>query len=321
MNTIIYINNEQCSTLEQLIVFFQSAKPLNLIYYDLLDYGRNKELSNFLQEIGESEKANSINVIPSELNDSDYFSSMMSIILGTENKISLKPDIFDCLSLEDVKCIKYNDKLCIKIEFKVVIPINESYDIVVQTGWGTRSMKLILKDTLVESQFIHKEIEIRKKPGYNLGKVSLYLDEHKKLCDVIENAESSGNQDLEDSASDEIKNIIEELKINNAPNFLIELAQFCHRMDIKNKNTNENETTERQNDKSINNEEEDNYSNINISENSNKRHYRWQTPSFYAAIENDKKERERKLAEMETEKKKKEEEATIAKWKRRHGIN
>ena len=95
MNTIIYINNEQCSTLEQLIVFFQSAKPLNLIYYDLLDYGRNKELSNFLQEIGESEKANSINVIPSELNDSDYFSIMMSNLLGTENKISLKPVIFE----------------------------------------------------------------------------------------------------------------------------------------------------------------------------------------------------------------------------------
>ena len=106
MNTIIYINNEQCSTLEQLIVFFQSAKPLNLIYYDLLDYGRNKELSNFLQEIGESEKANSINVIPSELNDSDYFSSMMSIILGTENKISLKPDIFDCRK-HSKKCTFY----------------------------------------------------------------------------------------------------------------------------------------------------------------------------------------------------------------------
>ena len=60
MKTILYINNERCNTFEMLENHFLSVKSFDDVFYDLVDFGRYQELSSFLREVGEFEKADKI---------------------------------------------------------------------------------------------------------------------------------------------------------------------------------------------------------------------------------------------------------------------
>lgn len=75
MKTIIYIENKLCLTYDQLKNCFLSVTSINDdAYWDLLDYGKNKELPKFLSEFGELQVAEELDLIDVELEDSQYFS-------------------------------------------------------------------------------------------------------------------------------------------------------------------------------------------------------------------------------------------------------
>ena len=95
---------------------FLSVKSFNDVFYDLVDFGRYQELSSFLREVGEFEKADKIDTIDSNLNDSCFFSEMYSIIIGDTLKISLKPEFQDCFSIEAPIANLYDDKLDVDIK-------------------------------------------------------------------------------------------------------------------------------------------------------------------------------------------------------------
>lgn len=85
MKTIIYIENKLCLTYDKLKNCFLSVTSINDdAYWDLLDYGKNKELPKFLSELGELQVAEELDLIDVELEDSQYFFKMASAILGEE---------------------------------------------------------------------------------------------------------------------------------------------------------------------------------------------------------------------------------------------
>lgn len=89
--TILYIDNEHCSSLEQLKEYFKiGANYDNPIVMELLDYGRAGDISNWLREKGESGLADSVDNISNDLGDSDYFSQLTAIITG-ERGATVKP--------------------------------------------------------------------------------------------------------------------------------------------------------------------------------------------------------------------------------------
>lgn len=95
MKTLLYIEDELCLTYEQLKSCFLSVTSINDdAYWDLLDYGKNKELPKFLREFGELQVAEKLDLIDVELEDSQYFFKMASAILGEETA-NLKLGLFN----------------------------------------------------------------------------------------------------------------------------------------------------------------------------------------------------------------------------------
>ncbi|MBQ0057512.1 MAG: hypothetical protein KBT20_07640, partial [Bacteroidales bacterium] len=60
----LYINNEHCSTVEQLKGYFKlDLTPDSDIYADLLDYGRHGDIAEWLREMDEAELASKVESI------------------------------------------------------------------------------------------------------------------------------------------------------------------------------------------------------------------------------------------------------------------
>ena len=56
--TILYINNEHCTSVAQLKGYFsEDLTPESDTYYDLLDYGRSGDIAVWLREMDEPELA------------------------------------------------------------------------------------------------------------------------------------------------------------------------------------------------------------------------------------------------------------------------
>lgn len=230
MKTILYINNEKCNTFKILEKHFLSVKSFDDVFYDLVDFGRYKDLSNFLREVGEFEKADKIDVIDSNLNDSCFFSEMYYIIIGDTLNISLKPDFMDCFSIDPPIANLYDDKLDVDIKLKVKLSINESYQVKIETNWGTRSICVNPSHTK-EGEYISQKITIRKKPGKEIGDVVCCYEDQRIKCSNINSISSDRNDE-----DKEIKELIDELSEMDAPNSVKEFVRFLYNIQKQNDN-------------------------------------------------------------------------------------
>lgn len=161
---ILYINNEYCTSVEQLKSYFiDNITPDSDIYVDLLDYGRHGDMAAWLREIGEYEMASRVESIVDNLADSAYFAQLKSAITGesTESSDQLKPSFDKCLSLTKVSP-SYNKNVCtIELRLKVLTSVNESYTIQINSDkyiGGLSSVKTInpsdyQKDELIKLVF------------------------------------------------------------------------------------------------------------------------------------------------------------------------
>lgn len=224
MKTILYINNEKCNTFKMLEKHFLSVKSFDDVFYDLVDFGRYKDLSNFLREVGEFEKADKIDVIDSNLNDSCFFSEMYYIIIGDTLNISLKPDFMDCFSIDPPIANLYDDKLDVDIKLKVKLSIDESYQVKIETNWGTRSICVNPSHTK-EGEYISQKITIRKKPGKEIGNVVCCYEDKKIKCTDLKSI--SSNRNVEDG---EVKGLIDELSELDAPDSIKEIVRFLYKI-------------------------------------------------------------------------------------------
>lgn len=287
MKVFLYINNERCNTFEMLENHFLSVKTFDDVFYDLVDLGRYKDLANFLREVGEFEKADKIDAIDTNLNDSCFFSEMYSIIIGDTLNISLKPEFQDCFSIEDPIANLYDDKLEVDIKLKVKLSIDESYQVKVETNWGTRAICVNPSDTK-EGEYVSQKITIRKKPGKEIGDVVCCYEDKRIQCSHL-NSNSSDRND-EDN---EIKELIDELSEMNAPNSVKEIVQFLY--NSKKLKDSEDKESDYVTVHGIKIPVSNQSSSLNQEKPASEepKRYRWQTDSYLRQIEKDKKERQK----------------------------
>ena len=94
--TILYINDEHCSSVEQLKLFFKAVPSFDSsIVRDLLDYGRAGDISDWLCEKGEPDLAKAVDNLNDNLGDSEYFSQLTAIFTG-EKVATEKPEFQKC---------------------------------------------------------------------------------------------------------------------------------------------------------------------------------------------------------------------------------
>lgn len=74
---VLYINNEHCSSVDQIKRYFtEDLTPDSEIYADLQDYGRHGDIAVWLREMDEPELANKVESISSDLSDSEFFKEL-----------------------------------------------------------------------------------------------------------------------------------------------------------------------------------------------------------------------------------------------------
>lgn len=175
---ILYINNEHCSSVEQLKRYFaENITPESDTYADLQDYGRHGDIAVWLREMGEPEMAGKVGSISGDLNDHAFFAQLKAAILGTEIKAdeSLKPSFDKCFAFESVKCEVKDNEAKISTSLKVLMSVNEEYELCVSSNWGTRG-EMVNPHNYSEGKIITIDFALRKRPGKELGLLSLFVD-------------------------------------------------------------------------------------------------------------------------------------------------
>ena len=167
--TQLYINDKYCLSVEQLKGYFtEDLTADSVIYYDILDYGRYGDISQWLQELGEDELSAKVASIDNTLSDSEYFIELKKIITGDS-----EPTPFDSLKPSFEKCFQYegyeeepngSTEIVVSIKFKILMSVNESYELKVSSSWGTRGQQINPSD-YIEGEAIKISFSFRKRPG------------------------------------------------------------------------------------------------------------------------------------------------------------
>ena len=200
---MLYINDEYCSCLEQLKGYFEMPLTADSnIYVDLLDYGRCGDLSKWLSDCGEnnlaeeelSQKVKSIN---SNLSDSEYFAELKKVVTGGSTDgvaSSLKPSFDKCFHLEGIELELDEERgKQVLIKLKVLFGINERYELVVSSNWGTRGQNINPSD-YKEGEIIKLRFAFRHRPGKDWGMTDVRADgkellpatELKRFCGLLQ---------------------------------------------------------------------------------------------------------------------------------------
>ena len=191
--TTLYINEEHCTSLEQLRNYFEESPSYHSsLFYDLIDYARSGDMSAWLREKGESNLADKLDSIAGSLGDGDYFSRLSALMTGNENMF-VKPDFSKCFQVEDLYQEENSEEMKVQVLLKVLSPVNETYELAVRTSWG-------LKGDTVNPFYEKKDgiltmsLKFRKRPGIEFKIIGLMADgkelEYKKCTesgkDVLE---------------------------------------------------------------------------------------------------------------------------------------
>ena len=221
---ILYINEEHCSSLEQLKGYFtEDLTAESPIYYDLLDYGRSGDISEWLKEMEEDEMSAKVALIDSDLSDSKYFVELKSILTGATSTTpheSLKPPFEKCFKLEGYEEEPNGStEMIVTMKFKVLMTVNERYELKITSSWGTRGQQINPSD-YIEGEAIKVSLLFRKCPGdeWKINfikaeeKVLLYKDDtilpikNKEKLPKIANLLQKG-EDLDESFIETVKGV------------------------------------------------------------------------------------------------------------------
>lgn len=176
---ILYINNEHCSSVEQLKNYFAEDLTFNSdTYADLLDYGRYGDIAVFLSEMGELEMASRVESISGDLGDSAFYAQLKAAILGKEaiDSKSLKPDFDKCFSFEGMKCDVKKNEAKVSISLKILMCVNEEYELKVSTNWGTRS-KSINPSSFESNKLSYVDFLFHKRQDREFENISIIMED------------------------------------------------------------------------------------------------------------------------------------------------
>lgn len=180
---ILYINDEHCSSVEQLKEFFNNGVEYGSpLFMDLVDYGRAGELAQWLMEQGETELAKAVDSINQTIGDSEYVSLLASAILG-EKKLGelhndiIKPHFSDCFNIEDVHAERSEEKTSIIVVLKAKMIVNETFEFGIQTIWGRRAVNVNSKDSVV-GEILSLKFTYRNRPNSSLKEVLVMANDN-----------------------------------------------------------------------------------------------------------------------------------------------
>ena len=211
--TILYINQEHCTSMEQLRSYFND--PLSYdspIFYDLLDYARSGDMSRWLREKGNPDLAYKVDGIDENLGDSEYYSRLSSLMTGKENACDAfeKPDFSNCFQVEEVHQEKISDSMEIQVRLMVLSSVNESYEFSVRTSWGQKG------DTInpyheEKDRILTKSYFFRKRPNIDF-KIVAFLVDGEELKDIQCGGLGTDTLEFKGEACDNTNNSIKSLE-------------------------------------------------------------------------------------------------------------
>ena len=179
----LYINDEHCSSVEQLRGYFnKEIKYGSPLFMDLVDYGRAGELAQWLMEQGETELAKAVDSINEKIGDSEYISLLASAFLGEKNLGKLhndfiKPLFSDCFNIEDVHAERSEEKTSIIVVLKAKMIVNETFEFGIQTIWGRRAVNVNSKDRVV-GEILSLIFTYRNRPNSSLKEVLVMANDN-----------------------------------------------------------------------------------------------------------------------------------------------
>ena len=177
---ILYINNEHCTSVDQLKEYFSmDLTPESDIYADLLDYGRHGDIAEWLCEMVEPDLASRVKSIALDLSDSVFYAKLKATITGSNmtdsDVMSLKPSFDKCFSFEGLKCDVKDSEAKVTASFKVLMCVKEEYELSVSSNWGMRGM-IINPYGHPEGKTASFTFTFRKRPGKDIGEITIKAD-------------------------------------------------------------------------------------------------------------------------------------------------
>ena len=187
---VLYINNEHCTSLDQLKGYFsEDTTPGSDVYDDLIDYGRHGEIAAWLRQEGEPELSSKMESIPTSLSDSSFYVHMKAVITGVKDTGPIKPSFDRCFQFEDLICDLKETEANVSVRLKVLMSVNEDYELSVSSNWGTRGM-IVNPYSHPEGKLASFDFTLRKRPGKDIGEITVIAD-RKELSDNKKFSKSS----------------------------------------------------------------------------------------------------------------------------------
>ncbi len=175
---ILYIDEEHCSSVEQLKGFFLSKpKPNTNLYADLLEYGRLGYIADWLRDMNEPALANKVDAINKNIPDSAFFVNLSAVITGTHlnNAKYLKPAFDRCFAVESVSCDIVDDEAFVTVRLKVLECVNELFELSVSCNWDSKSVA-VNPYHYMEDKSVSIDVVFHKQSGMPFGKLSVLAD-------------------------------------------------------------------------------------------------------------------------------------------------
>ena len=173
---VLYINNEHCTSLDQLKGYFsEDTTPGSDVYDDLIDYGRHGEIAAWLRQEGEPELSSKMESIPTSLSDSSFYVHMKAVITGVKDTGPIKPSFDRCFQFEDLICDLKETEANVSVRLKVLMSVNEDYELSVSSNWGTRGM-IVNPYSHPEGKLASFDFTLRKRPSKDIGEIIVMAD-------------------------------------------------------------------------------------------------------------------------------------------------
>ncbi len=297
MITNLYINGEYCRSLLQLKTYFTNLTTESDTYYDLLDSGREGDLSKWLKTIHEDELADKISAVDTALGNSEYLNKLSEILiesLGAVKKIPFNK----CASIAVEILEKRSDKVKIQILITTINSVSENFNIRITTGWGERGF-IFNSSKYDEGINVPIEYNFHKRADKEFKYAMVFVDNervfNKRISLPKVHVEESGtgtitsNQQAEQKeydGNDFLDGIQQQLDGNIKKIF----EQLGLKLEKEDKKKGWKSVTPSTSASSTCVQERN--------QDCQAKRYSWQTDSFLAKVNEDKRERERKLKEL-----------------------
>lgn len=182
---MLFIKDDICKTFAQLQDFVRLISTETEIYSDILEYGRNGDLSEWLREHGKEVLADQINAIDNTASDNEYIKKISLIILDMIPALR-KTNFRECFEQKVELAQTQQNELMLLFSLIPIKDINEDYEIKAVCGLMTKTITFNPSkyDIGVETK---KTILYENESVKCLDSIVVYIDGEKIYEDSLKN--------------------------------------------------------------------------------------------------------------------------------------